>query len=122
MKKLLSKVNQSYDKEFNKSLYEQFEDYLNHGISDYKEKVTNAYLKLKSTIPQNNNNNTIDINILKKEFDVIKNSKNRKCRKNSSYNSRILNKIKNDLESDNSMNNSKNFAKIKEIYHHLTFY
>ena len=75
LKKLLSKVNQSYDKEFNKSLYEQFEDYLNHGISDYKEKVTNAYLKLKSTIPQNNNNNIIDINILKKEFDVIKNSK-----------------------------------------------
>ena len=91
LKKLLSKVNQSYDKEFNKSLYEQFEDYLNHGISDYKEKVTNAYLKLKSTIPQNNNNNIIDINILKKEFDVIKNSKKKVALKEESTIIKYLN-------------------------------
>ena len=72
MKNLLEKVIQNYGKEFNNLLYEQFQDSLKFWIFTDKEKINNAYIKIESILPENKKNKTIDINILKKEFDNIK--------------------------------------------------
>ena len=73
LKELLDKVNQNYEKEFYNLLCEQFKDNLNYGIfNNNKEKIKNAYNKLKNTIDEKKENITIDINKLKREFDDIK--------------------------------------------------
>ena len=72
LNELLEKVIQNYEKEFNNLLYDQFHDSLKFGTFEDKEKINNAYIKIKSILPENKKYKTIDINILKKEFDDIK--------------------------------------------------
>ena len=91
MNDLLDKVCKNYENEFINSLYEQFEESLKYGIFNNKEKIKNAYSKLKSTFPENKKNKIIDINVLKKEFDKIKYCKRKVAIKEESTIMKYLN-------------------------------
>ena len=91
LKNLLDEVSNNYEAEFNNILYEQFEDSLKYGIFCDKEKINKAYIKLKSTLPDNRNKILIDINELKKEFDDIKNCKRKVAIKEESTIMKYLN-------------------------------
>ena len=90
LKTLLGKVIQNYEKEFNNILYNQFEDKLNYGNQKDKGNIKNTYNKLKITVFKTDKN-IIEINKLKKEFEVIKYSERKVVIREESTISKFIN-------------------------------